>query len=320
MENRLFRPKMGHLSHQRSNSIMNCLIKLSISLSLLNLVPLQVSSSGVFEFRLISFINELSRDAVGNCCGSGYRVENNIEICSEKCQTFFRVCLKHYQTNIDPSPPCTFGEVTTKAFNDSSVIIKDNALNGLDYTIRFPFNFSWPGTFSLIVEAWHNASSSWTSSRASTKTTTRSLITRLAMSRYLKVDSKWTQKSAHNNQSTLNYSYRVMCQENYFGEYCGALCKPRDDNMDTFPAVPKEKSYAIRDGTETIVKKQFADQVVMKLMANVRNPTNANVDMDGKVIIAIIVLNIQVVFMVIVSNHGIVYVMKDGVDFFAIKI
>jgi hypothetical protein len=42
--------------------------------------------------------------------------------------------------------------------------------------------------------------------------------------------------------------------------------------------------------------------------------------MDGKVIIAIIVLNIRVVFMVIVSNHGIVYVMKDGVDFFAIKV
>jgi hypothetical protein len=72
----------------------------------------------------------------------------------------------------------------------------------------------------------------------SPKTTTRSLITRLAMSRYLKVDNKWTQKSAHNNQTTLNYSYRVTCQENYFGEYCGALCKPRDDKYGHFSCSP----------------------------------------------------------------------------------
>lgn len=72
----------------------------------------------------------------------------------------------------------------------------------------------------------------------SPKTTTRTLITRLAMSRYLKVDNKWTQKNDHNNQTTLNYSYRVMCQENYFGEYCGALCKPRDDKYGHFSCSP----------------------------------------------------------------------------------
>ena len=67
---------------------------------------------------------------------------------------------------------------------------------------------------------------------------TRTLITRLAMSRYLKVDNKWTEKSAHNNQTTLNYWYRVTCQEHYYGEYCGALCKPRDDKYGHFSCGP----------------------------------------------------------------------------------
>jgi delta len=89
---------------------------------------------------------------VGNCCNRGYRTENNIELCADKCQTFFRVCLKHYQTNIDPSPPCTFGEVITPVFNDSSVLFKDN--NRFDNTIRFPFNFSWP--VSIITVFYYN--------------------------------------------------------------------------------------------------------------------------------------------------------------------
>ncbi|CAG2100575.1 unnamed protein product, partial [Medioppia subpectinata] len=138
-----------------------------------------VSGSGVFEFRLMSFINDLSRDAVGNCCHSStvQSGDNNgpnagQQQCSEKCQTFFRVCLKHYQTNIDPSPPCTYGEVITPVFNASTVYVSHQNAPTLvddDHTIRFPFNFSWPGTFSLIVEAWHNASSSPSSLSASSR-------------------------------------------------------------------------------------------------------------------------------------------------------
>ncbi|CAG2100574.1 unnamed protein product [Medioppia subpectinata] len=196
----------------------------------------------------MSFINDLSRDAVGNCChSSAVQSGDNAgqQQCSEKCQTFFRVCLKHYQTNIDPSPPCTYGEVITPVFNASTVYVSHQNAPTLvddDHTIRFPFNFSWPGTFSLIVEAWHNASSSPSSlsasSRGVSQTKTRTLITRLAMSRYLKVDNKWTQKSGQNNQTSMNYSYRVVCGDSYFGDYCDTFCKPRDDKYGHFQCGP----------------------------------------------------------------------------------
>jgi len=67
---------------------------------------------------------------------------------------------------------------------------------------------------------------------------TRTLISRLAVSRYLKVDNKWTHKVYSTNYSTLTYSYRVTCKEHYFGEHCGDLCKPRDDKFGHFICGP----------------------------------------------------------------------------------
>lgn len=63
---------------------------------------------------------------------------------------------------------------------------------------------------------------------------TRILITRIATQRWLKVKSEWTQKVQRDNHTTLTYSYRVLCQEGYFGEHCAALCKPRDDQFGHF--------------------------------------------------------------------------------------
>src|SRR5581483_1351734 len=68
---------------------------------------------------------------------------------------------------------------------------------------------------------------------------TRSLITRLAVSRYLEVDNKWTHKVYNTNYSKLSYSYRVMCQDHYYGTHCGDLCKPRDDKFGHFSCGPE---------------------------------------------------------------------------------
>ncbi|XP_034719385.1 delta-like protein C [Etheostoma cragini] len=107
-------------------------------------------SSGVFELKINSFT---STRAV---CSSP----------SRDCQVFFRVCLKHSQDVINPEPPCTYGTALTEIFGADSDSISGSA------PMRVPFHFKWPGTFSLIIEAWNAESSGLesTDANASTKT------------------------------------------------------------------------------------------------------------------------------------------------------
>ncbi|XP_076318763.1 uncharacterized protein LOC143229831 [Tachypleus tridentatus] len=179
---------------------------------------LQVLGSGVFEFRLVSFSNEYGRDFEGNCC-SEYRTSHGL--CSSVCRTSFRVCLKHYQTTIDPNPPCTFGEVITPVLGNNSVHLLDKKVPGFNNPVRFSFDFSWPGTFSLIVEAWHE-----NSDREG-----KTLVSRLATQRWLDVKSEWTLDTHRTNHTTMSYSYRVHCDDNYYGEACAKVCRPRDDKF-----------------------------------------------------------------------------------------
>ena len=90
-------------------------------------------------------MNRMGKDFEGHCC-SGYRTASGK--CSGLCSTKFRVCLKHYQTTIDPLQECTFGEEVTPILGTNNVLVKSAP-------IQFPLDFKWPGTFSLIIEAWH---------------------------------------------------------------------------------------------------------------------------------------------------------------------
>ena len=94
------------------------------------ILPLYAESQGVFELRLKSFSNKLNKDSQGHCC-DGYRTSSGR--CSGSCKTKFRVCLQHYQLDIDPSHECTFGEhVTTPGEEKNGKII------------QFPLDFKWP--------------------------------------------------------------------------------------------------------------------------------------------------------------------------------
>ena len=106
----------------------------------------EVRSSGVFELRFDRFQNELGRDAKGHCC-DGFKASSSSSSnggrCSEACRTQFRVCLKHYQTSIDLSGTCTYGDFSTPVLGDNSLDFNSSTTtNG--YTVRLPFEFSWP--------------------------------------------------------------------------------------------------------------------------------------------------------------------------------
>ncbi|XP_054714277.1 neurogenic locus protein delta-like [Uloborus diversus] len=189
------------------------------------LASAQVHCSGVFELRLDSFFNDLGRDADGTCC-QGVRPSGS-SACSGQCRTRFRICLKHYQATIDPGPPCTYGETLTPVVGNNSVSLGQPETTFAN-PISFAFDFSWVGTFSLIVEAWHEGEPSTSPGGGGGE---RRLIARLATQRWLDVGEGWTQELHRTNHTRFAYAVRVRCSPHYYGEGCARLCRPRDDKF-----------------------------------------------------------------------------------------
>ncbi|XP_020378434.1 delta-like protein C [Rhincodon typus] len=174
---------------------------------IVSLLPFaQISSTGIFELKVHSFSSRQPELAQG--CQRG-----------PPCGRFFRVCLKHYQVNISSEPPCTYGAGTTPVLRPGSDSVRDSE------PIRIPFHFTWPGTFSLIIEVW-NAESDETSIDDP-----RNLISRLATGRRLAIGEDWSQDVQAGELSELRYSYHVVCEEHYYGEGCSDYCRPRDDTF-----------------------------------------------------------------------------------------
>ncbi|KAM8938212.1 LOW QUALITY PROTEIN: delta-like protein 1 [Lycaon pictus] len=126
----------------------------ALALAVLSALLCQACSSGVFELKLQEFVNKKGLLGNRNCCRGGAGPPP----CA--CRTFFRVCLKHYQASVSPEPPCTYGSAVTPVLGVDSFSLPDGAGADPAFTnpIRFPFGFTWPGTFSLIIEALHTDS------------------------------------------------------------------------------------------------------------------------------------------------------------------
>jgi Golgi apparatus protein 1 len=57
------------------------------------------------------------------------------------------------------------------------------------------------------------------------------LIGFFSIQRQMGVGSEWSQDSQSGRQTELRYSYRFVCQENYYGESCSKKCMSRDDRF-----------------------------------------------------------------------------------------
>ncbi|KAJ8414569.1 hypothetical protein AAFF_G00037710 [Aldrovandia affinis] len=161
-----------------------------------------VGSSGVFELKVHSF------SSTRGVCRR-----------SRDCQIFFRVCLKHSQDVISPEPPCTYGTGLTEILRADQSTISASA------PIKVPFHFKWPGTFSLIIEAWNADSPEQSTDNHN------NLISRLATRRRLAIGEDWSQDVNFGEQSELRYSYHVVCDEHYYGDSCSDYCRPRNDTF-----------------------------------------------------------------------------------------
>ncbi|BFZ07417.1 hypothetical protein BsWGS_10456 [Bradybaena similaris] len=189
----------------------------------------QVRTTGVFELQIQSFRNDLGVTSDGACC-NGYRQNG---ICSATCRTYFKICLAHYQADIasNPQPRCTFANFTTPVLGENSMdfgVMSELPLKGSrQNTVYFPVTeFSWPKDFSLVIEAWHDNQLA-----SPGQEHTSLLIARLAELKSASSGKTWYTYDRTFGSQILNYAFRFVCDNNYYGDNCAELCRPRDDKF-----------------------------------------------------------------------------------------
>lgn len=105
--------------------------------------------SGVFELKLQEFLNKKGVQGNKNCC-KGRLASSFQQQC--ECKTFFRICLKHYQPNASPEPPCTYGSAVTPVLGSNSFQVPDIIPeNSFTNPIRINFSFTWPVNITAIL-------------------------------------------------------------------------------------------------------------------------------------------------------------------------
>ncbi|KAF7666671.1 hypothetical protein LDENG_00098450 [Lucifuga dentata] len=114
-------------------------------------------STGYFELQLISVENINGELADGECC-DGSRSSQDLRCTRDECDTYFKICLKEYQTEVTTGGLCTYGAASTQVLGGNMFSFRSakNNANKIDGAgkILIPFQFAWPRAYTLIIEAW----------------------------------------------------------------------------------------------------------------------------------------------------------------------
>ncbi|KAJ8297576.1 hypothetical protein KUTeg_024107 [Tegillarca granosa] len=144
--------------------------------------------------------------------------------CSADCRTFFTICLLHYTASLTDNQYCTFGKKVTPVLGGNT--INETALSVLNYfPLKIDFSFSWPTSFSLIIEVWHDAFQNTSTSDTSQR------ILKAAFKDSMEPTSEWKIDKKLIDQSEIRFKYRIICDESYYGPSCDKVCRSRDDRF-----------------------------------------------------------------------------------------
>ncbi|XP_078145607.1 protein jagged-2-like [Centroberyx gerrardi] len=184
-------------------------------------------STGYFELQLTSVENPKGELLSGECC-DGERSDADGRCGVDECDTYFRVCLKEYQTEVTTNGPCTYGSGTTNVIGGNTFQFKSGQKTGQNRNndagkIVIPFQFAWPRSYTLIVEAWD-----WDNGTHSTND--EELLIERNIRKGMINPGEEKQSGLHKGSAaSLEYSIRVRCDEHYYGSKCNRVCRPRDD-------------------------------------------------------------------------------------------
>lgn len=193
-----------------------------VALLLLSLWTQLSESTGYFELQLVSVENPKGQLLSGECCDAeGSASEGH---CSEdECDTYFRVCLKEYQSEVTTNGACTYGSDMTRVIGGNTFTFRGQSRqNGDAGKVTIPFQFAWPRAFTVIVEAWDKDNG--------THSNDEELLIERSIYKGMIIPGEEKQTVEFKSlTASFEYTIRVRCDEHYYGPKCNNVCRPRDD-------------------------------------------------------------------------------------------
>uniref|UniRef100_A0A674B6E2 Delta-like protein n=1 Tax=Salmo trutta TaxID=8032 RepID=A0A674B6E2_SALTR len=179
--------------------------------------------SGYFELQLITVQNVNGELSDGECC-DGTRNSQDLRCSRDECDTYLKICLKEYQTEVTTTGSCTYGVGSTDVLGGNIFSFKNrknnqNKINDAG-KVLISFQYAWPRAYSLIVEAWD-----WDNSTHDEEL----LIERSIHTGMINPGDHWQTIQHDGPVARLEYRIRLKCDENYYGSKCNKQCRPRDD-------------------------------------------------------------------------------------------
>lgn len=105
--------------------------------------------TGQFELQILSMHNVNGELLNGMCC-DGTRNTADRKCTRDECDTFFKVCLKEYQSRVSAAGPCSFGMGSTPVLGGNTFSFKSSVRNDKSRII-LPFSFAWPVSWRLLL-------------------------------------------------------------------------------------------------------------------------------------------------------------------------
>ncbi|XP_025103918.1 protein jagged-1b-like [Pomacea canaliculata] len=177
----------------------------------------QCTASGYFELQLQSLRNARGELADGTCCDG---TRNSAGVCTDQCETLFRVCLKEYQAVVSMEGPCTFGNISSSVLGGNSF---SYPLETTVTRLKLPFDFAWTRSYTLILEAFDEDKSDVVDEG--------NLIDRTAHSGIILPGQDWHTITHTGATASITFRIRVVCDRHYYNTTCTKLCRPGNDDV-----------------------------------------------------------------------------------------